>query len=105
VSWRRHPGCDNLPLKAYNGAVRSSLARRAIESEENCVRSQDPRDSRDSPEPPLPEAESEHSEVLTAIERSRWNMTHAAAALGISRNTLYRRIKQLGIPLPHARRS
>jgi transcriptional regulator of acetoin/glycerol metabolism len=86
-------------------AVLPSLARGAIKSEENCVRSQDPRDSRDSPEPPFPEAASEHSEVLTAIERSRWNMTHAAAALGISRNTLYRRIKQLGIPLPHARRS
>ena len=47
----------------------------------------------------------EHTQVLTAIERSRWNMTHAAAQLGISRNTLYRRIKQLGIPLPNARHS
>ena len=47
----------------------------------------------------------EWATVLAAIEHSRWNMTHAAAQLGISRNTLYRRIKQLGIPLPHARRS
>jgi transcriptional regulator of acetoin/glycerol metabolism len=35
----------------------------------------------------------------------RWNMTHAAEQLGISRNTLYRKIKLFGIPLPHARRS
>ena len=66
--------------------------------EENCVHPQDP--------PRQASATSEeHAQVLTAIERSRWNMTHAAAQLGISRNTLYRRIKQLGIPLPHARRS
>jgi transcriptional regulator of acetoin/glycerol metabolism len=67
-------------------------------AEENCVHPQDP--------PRQASATSDdHAQVLTAIERSRWNMTHAAAQLGISRNTLYRRIKQLGIPLPHARRS
>lgn len=75
--------CDNPPVKAYKVPMQ---------------RSEDPRDHRRPPE-------SEHTLVLTAIERSRWNMTHAAAELGISRNTLYRRIKQLGIPLPHARRS
>ena len=65
-------------------------------------------ENRVHPAPSQPAAdstESQHSQVLAAIERSRWNMTHAAAQLGISRNTLYRRIKQLGIPLPHARRS
>jgi transcriptional regulator of acetoin/glycerol metabolism len=67
-----------------------------------------PEENRVDPAPSEPAAdntESQHSQVLAAIERSRWNMTHAAAQLGISRNTLYRRIKQLGIPLPHARRS
>jgi transcriptional regulator of acetoin/glycerol metabolism len=42
--------------------------------------------------------------LLMAIERNRWNMTQTAEQLGISRNTLYRRIKLLGIPLPHTRR-
>jgi len=42
--------------------------------------------------------------LLMAIERNRWNMTHTAEQLGISRNTLYRRIKLLGIPLPNPRR-
>ena len=49
--------------------------------------------------------DSERTLLLTAIESSRWNMTHAAERLGISRNTLYRKIKQFGIPLPHARQS
>jgi sigma-54 dependent transcriptional regulator, acetoin dehydrogenase operon transcriptional activator AcoR len=44
------------------------------------------------------------SRLLLAIERNRWNMTHTAEQLGISRNTLYRRIKLLGIPLQHPRR-
>ncbi|HEY3808716.1 MAG TPA: helix-turn-helix domain-containing protein [Steroidobacteraceae bacterium] len=52
-----------------------------------------------------PTLDSEHTQLLTAIERSRWNMTQTAELLGISRNTLYRKIKQFGIPLPHARRS
>jgi sigma-54 dependent transcriptional regulator, acetoin dehydrogenase operon transcriptional activator AcoR len=42
--------------------------------------------------------------LLITIERCRWNMTHTARQLGVSRNTLYRRIKLLGIPLLHARR-
>jgi sigma-54 dependent transcriptional regulator, acetoin dehydrogenase operon transcriptional activator AcoR len=50
-------------------------------------------------------ADGEYSLLLTAIERNRWNMTLAAAQLGISRNTLYRKIKLLGIALPHARHS
>jgi transcriptional regulator of acetoin/glycerol metabolism len=52
-----------------------------------------------------PVLDGERTLLLTAIESSRWNMTHAAERLGISRNTLYRKIKQFGIPLPHARRS
>ena len=42
--------------------------------------------------------------LLTAIERNRWNLTHTAEQLGISRNTLYRKIKLLGIRLPQPRR-
>jgi PAS domain S-box-containing protein len=36
-------------------------------------------------------------QVLAALEECRWNRTHAARALGISRSSLYRRIADLGI--------
>lgn len=85
-------------VAVHDSVLPAGTSRLPTTAEEKCVHSQDPpREDRATSE--------EHSEVLTAIERSRWNMTHAARQLGISRNTLYRRIKQLGIPLPHARRS
>jgi sigma-54 dependent transcriptional regulator, acetoin dehydrogenase operon transcriptional activator AcoR len=37
--------------------------------------------------------------LLQVIERNDWVMSHVAAQLGISRNTLYRKIKRHGIPL------
>jgi transcriptional regulator of acetoin/glycerol metabolism len=86
-------------VAVHGSALPAVTARLVTTAEENCVPSQDdsPREDRATSD--------EHSAMLAAIESSRWNMTHAAAQLGISRNTLYRRIKQLGIPLPHARRS
>ncbi len=96
----RSPGTGHRYfVGVHDSALPAGTPRLLTTAEENCVPPQDsPREDR------APQA-SDHSEVLAAIERSRWNMTHAAAQLGISRNTLYRRIKQLGIPLPHARRS
>lgn len=44
----------------------------------------------------------EHAEreaLLRVIEMNDWVMSHVAAQLGISRNTLYRKIKRHGIPL------
>ncbi len=41
----------------------------------------------------------ERTALLTTIERNRWNMSSAAQQLGISRNTLYRKIKRHNIPL------
>jgi len=35
--------------------------------------------------------------VLRKLEEHRWNMTHAAAALGLERSHLYRKMKALGI--------
>ena len=40
----------------------------------------------------------ERSALLRVIEKCRGNMTHAAEHLGVSRNTLYRKMKTHGIP-------
>jgi transcriptional regulator of acetoin/glycerol metabolism len=95
---RAHGHGHRYFVGVHDSSLPAGASRLLTTAEENRVNSQDP--------PRQDGATSEqHSQVLTAIESSRWNMTHAAAQLGISRNTLYRRIKQLGIPLPHARRS
>jgi len=39
-------------------------------------------------------------QLLQEIERQRWNISAVARKLGISRNTLYRRMRQLDIDLP-----
>ncbi|QHS11301.1 sigma-54-dependent Fis family transcriptional regulator [Sinimarinibacterium sp. NLF-5-8] len=39
----------------------------------------------------------ERAALLRAIETNRWNMTNTAQQLGMSRNTLYRKLKQHGI--------
>jgi transcriptional regulator of acetoin/glycerol metabolism len=41
----------------------------------------------------------EREALLRVIEKNDWVMTHVAAQLGISRNTLYRKIKRHRIPL------
>lgn len=47
----------------------------------------------------MPLEAAERGALLRAIEKSRWNMSNAASRLGISRNTLYRKIKLHNIPL------
>jgi transcriptional regulator of acetoin/glycerol metabolism len=41
----------------------------------------------------------EREALLQVIEKNNWIMSHVATQLGISRNTLYRKIKSHGIPL------
>jgi transcriptional regulator of acetoin/glycerol metabolism len=43
----------------------------------------------------------ERAALLSVIEDCHGNMTRVAMQLGMSRNTLYRRIKRHGIPLAH----
>ncbi len=45
----------------------------------------------------------ERDVLLTAIRECGGNMSHAAKKLGISRNTLYRRCKRLGLPVQRER--
>jgi sigma-54 dependent transcriptional regulator, acetoin dehydrogenase operon transcriptional activator AcoR len=52
--------------------------------------------------PSEPDISLEHAEreaLLRVIEKNDWVMSHVATQLGISRNTLYRKIKRHGIPL------
>ncbi|MFL1418697.1 sigma-54-dependent Fis family transcriptional regulator [Pseudomonas fildesensis] len=46
-------------------------------------------------ESPLEDAE--RLALLTALEQQRWHMTHTAEQLGVSRNTLYRKLRRHGI--------
>ncbi|WDU62852.1 sigma-54-dependent Fis family transcriptional regulator [Pseudomonas poae] len=44
-----------------------------------------------------PLEEAERLALLTALEQQRWHMTHTAEQLGVSRNTLYRKLRRHGI--------
>ena len=44
-------------------------------------------------------APGERAEIVSALERSRGNKSAAASILGVSRKTLYSRMRRLGIPL------
>jgi transcriptional regulator of acetoin/glycerol metabolism len=46
-------------------------------------------------EHPLDDAE--RVVLLNALEQQRWHMTHTAEQLGVSRNTLYRKLRKHGI--------
>ena len=46
----------------------------------------------------------ERAAILQAVEHNRWNMTLTARQLGMSRNTLYRKLKRHDIPVGDARR-
>lgn len=52
---------------------------------------------------PVRPATTARDEVLRSIRECDGNMSHAAERLGVSRNTLYRRCKRLGIPLSNPR--
>jgi transcriptional regulator of acetoin/glycerol metabolism len=50
------------------------------------------------PEPPAPEGEGpERDELVAALDACRWNIARTATSLGVSRQTLYRRLRKFGI--------
>jgi transcriptional regulator of acetoin/glycerol metabolism len=55
------------------------------------------------PEAPLlsPQHAEERQSLLNVLEAQRWNVSHVAKSLGVSRNTLYRRMHKLRIPVTH----
>jgi PAS domain S-box-containing protein len=46
---------------------------------------------------PPPEADDERQRLLSALDANRWNRGEAAAALGIDRTTLWRKLKRYGL--------
>jgi transcriptional regulator of acetoin/glycerol metabolism len=53
----------------------------------------------DDSEPAITFESAERDALLNVIEQHRWVMSHVATHFGVSRNTLYRKIKRHGIPL------
>jgi len=45
----------------------------------------------------LPLEDAERSVLLAVLEQNRWHLTNVASHLGISRNTLYRKLRKHGI--------
>ncbi len=55
------------------------------------------------PTTPLSSADAQaRRELLDTLTTLRWNVSHVAKELGVSRNTLYRRMHRLQIPVTHA---
>jgi two-component system, NtrC family, response regulator HydG len=52
--------------------------------------------------PSLVEDCHESPAIVNALERSGWNKAKAARILGVSRQTLYRKMMEYKIGLPHA---
>src|SRR5450631_126404 len=82
-----------------NGVIRVSDLPEEIRttSSRSRVRAAD-RTSDDS-EPAITFESAERDALLNVIEQHRWVMSHVATHFGVSRNTLYRKIKRHGIPL------
>ena len=51
----------------------------------------------DTPVTEHPLEDAERLALLNALEHTRWHMTHTAEQLGVSRNTLYRKLRKHGI--------
>jgi sigma-54 dependent transcriptional regulator, acetoin dehydrogenase operon transcriptional activator AcoR len=49
-----------------------------------------------------PHLAQERQSLLNLLEAQRWNVSHVAKSLGVSRNTLYRRMHKLLIPVTHS---
>ena len=66
----------DLPLVVRQGAVKKDVVAKPEDSPLDCA---------------------ERSALIEILEAQRWHMTHAAQELGVSRNTLYRKLRKHGI--------
>jgi transcriptional regulator of acetoin/glycerol metabolism len=90
--------------------LRNVLRTQAALCEDGCIRLRDlPASIRQAPlhaqslPAPVPSSvagpldDAERSALLATLQAQRWHMSHAAEQLGISRNTLYRKLRKHGI--------
>jgi transcriptional regulator of acetoin/glycerol metabolism len=85
------------PVPAAAAAVSATLAAGSPERGGGAVSAMQPGES--SPSAALRDAEC--AALLRELERMRWNISRTAQTLGISRNTLYRKIHKHRILLEH----
>jgi transcriptional regulator of acetoin/glycerol metabolism len=83
---------SNLPQEIIDTETRAAPARAAAAEAAGAA-------AEGSPSAPLREAEC--AALLRELERMRWNISRTAQTLGISRNTLYRKIHKHRILLGH----
>jgi sigma-54 dependent transcriptional regulator, acetoin dehydrogenase operon transcriptional activator AcoR len=86
---------DDLPNEVRNFEIADTAATAAPATEHPPPRA-------DADRSPLERAE--RQALLATIERNEWNMTRAAAQLGLSRATLYRKLRQHEIGVGRVRR-
>ena len=96
--------CDGQPIRCED--LPAEITQREPEAEMMAVSR-----TAAAPEPhPVDEADlsalnaiqlNERGTVLTLLDEHRWNVSNVAKALGISRNTLYRKMRRLHIRLSH----
>jgi sigma-54 dependent transcriptional regulator, acetoin dehydrogenase operon transcriptional activator AcoR len=93
----------DLPSEVRNGSLaQGTPVERREDDAENGASAAEPFRARES-FAPAGEISAEKEELLQAIRECDSNMSRVAERLGISRNTLYRRCKRLGVPLQHPR--
>ena len=100
----RHPWPGNVRQLQHVLRTAVALADGATLAPEHLPALQDPSTAADAavPSEPLgPGQAQERQALLEALEAARWNVSKVSKDLGVSRNTLYRRMHRLQIPVTH----
>ncbi len=88
LPWTLRSAANAVPPRSADGGMRSALHVAGLDDAEPGEADTDA-DSRE--------------EMVALLQRHRWNVSHAAESLAVSRNTLYRRMHRLGILTPRAK--
>ena len=103
----RHPWPGNVRQLQHVLRTAVALADGATLTPEHLPALQDPghqpADAVVPSEPLAPEQAQERQALLEALEAARWNVSKVSKDLGVSRNTLYRRMHRLQIPVTATR--
>ncbi|MDZ3995228.1 sigma-54-dependent Fis family transcriptional regulator [Pseudomonas sp. Teo4] len=94
-----HIALSDLPAVVRNQGEGFALDRRQASSQKDSARPKGDTEPVGAGLPAMraPLEDAEHQALLATLEANRWHMTHVAEQLGISRNTLYRKLRKHGI--------